>query len=146
MISNSKGFGAIELSIVMVILIALSVVSVFYFMDISQKTRDSTRRADVYAIATALEVNKTLEGYVPLETDQFSSFQWQDPSGNAYCIAAGIPPDPMTKSLWGKNCPEGFKSVAPGAPEEKFTNWKVCSVLEKPKEGDLKVFCKIQRQ
>lgn len=145
-LKNDEGLTLIELLIVIAILAILATVATVYYVGINSKARDSARRADLYEISTALEVNKTLTGYVPLQVSQFSSFQWSDPLGNAYCIATGIPDDPSVGSVWGSSCPSGYSVIAPGVPSGSFTAWKVCTFLEKPGSGSSNVFCKTSRQ
>ncbi len=139
---NSQGFTLVELLIVITILAILATVGALYYVGLNSKARDSGRKADLYEISIALEVNKNPEGYIPLDEDQFSSFQWSDPLGNAYCIAAGNPVSPVTSIPWGSLCPIGFITVAPGAPAGNFQNWKVCTFLENPDSGKPNVFCK----
>lgn len=139
------GFTLIELLVVISILAILATVAVVQYTGINSKARDSARRADIYAIATALEVNKIRETYSPLQQHQFSSFQWLDPKGDAYCIAAGNPADPPDV-YWGNSCPAGFLNVAPGIPSGTFLAWKVCTFLENPQSGQPNVFCSSHRQ
>lgn len=143
---NSKGFSLIELVVVLTILAILATIGLIQFIDINSRARDSARRADVYELATALEVNWKDHGYSSLQAAQFSSFQWKDPSGNAYCIASTPLTSPLTSEPWGSNCPEGFVPVAPGVPSEPFTVWKICGFLEKPDPGSAHVFCRSSRQ
>lgn len=143
---NDLGFTLVELLVVIVILAILGTLTMVQYHGINAKARDSARRADIYAISTALEVNKKLEGYSPLQTNQFSSFQWGDPLGDVYCIGTGNLPDPGNTTAWGESCPSGFLAVAPGVPAGSFQEWKVCAFLEMPGEGNPAVFCKTSRQ
>lgn len=141
---QEKGFTLVELMIVMVILATLTMIGVVQYYGINSRARDSARRADIHEISTALEVNKKSNGYTSLESSQFSSFQWQDPQGNVYCISTGNPADPIS-SAWGSSCPSGYVAVTPGAPATSFLNWKVCSFLENAVSG-ANIFCKTSRQ
>lgn len=143
---SSNGFTLVELLIVIAILAILATVGIVYYVGIQAKARDSARKSDLYEISTALEVNKTLSGYVPLQSSQFTSFQWSDPKGNAYCIAEGNPADPLVSGPWEDTCPAGFVSVAPGSPAASFFQWKLCTYLEKPVPPDPNVFCRQNRQ
>lgn len=143
---NPHGITLIELLVVITIIAILSSIGLLYYGDLQKRARDSARRADIYEISTALEVNKITQTYIPLQANQFSSFQWVDPAGNSYCIAAGNPADPAVTLPWGNNCPSGFTAVAPGVPVGNFTIWKVCTFLEKPGLGNPNVFCKIPQQ
>jgi len=142
---NLKGFTLVELLVVIAILAILTTVGIVQYWGINARARDSARRADIYEIASALEVNKAVQGYSPLQTGQFSSFQWADPKGEAYCIGVGSPADPVNTVSWGSNCPSGFETVAPGVPAGNVLGWKVCTFLENSAEG-LHVFCKASRQ
>src|SRR3989344_7666267 len=118
---NISGFTLIELLVVIVILAILTTLGIVQYNGINMKARDSARRADLHEIASALEINKTPQGYISLQVDQFSSLQWFGPSGDAYCIASGSPADPVNSSSWGNNCPAGFATVAPEMPAASFT-------------------------
>lgn len=143
---NSKGFTIVEILVVIVILAILATLGVVQYWGINARARDSARRADMYEIATALEVNKTVSGYSPLQGSQFSSFQWVDPLGNVYCIGVGGQADPSNTTSWGSSCPAGFEVVAPGVPAGSVSNWKLCTFLENPGSGNPNVFCKTSRQ
>lgn len=144
--NDSEGFTIVELLVVISILAILTTIGIVQYHGINSKARDSARRADLYEIATALEVNKIPDGYISLQTNQFSSFQWADPGGNSYCIASGNPADPEAALPWGNSCPSGFTIVAPGVPAGTFTIWKVCTFLENPGSGNPNVYCKTSRQ
>lgn len=139
---KSKGFTLVELLIVIAILSVLATIGYVAYYGMNSKARDSARRADIHEITTALEVNKSDQGYIPLQVNQFSSFQWIDPGGNVYCIGVGNPSDPSVSVPWGSSCPSGFVSVAPGVPAGYFANWKVCAFIE----NSASVFCKSSRQ
>lgn len=142
----SEGFSLVEILIVIAILAILGTITYIQYYGINSRARDSARRSDIYEISTALEVNKTPQGYVSLQGNQFSSFQWQDSQGNVYCIASGTPVSPSVSSAWGGSCPSGFMTVAPGTPPGNFTAWKICTFLENPSEGEANIFCKTSRQ
>lgn len=144
--NEPQGFTLIEILIVIVILAILATIASVYYVGIQSKARDSARRSDVYEIATALEVNKTLSNYVPLQSSQFTSFQWSDPLGNSYCIAVGNPANPLVSVPWEDTCPAGFIPAVPGSPAASFTQWKLCTYLEKPVPPDPNVFCRQNRQ
>ena len=130
----------------MTIIIILATITMMQYVGINKKARDSARRADIYELSAALEVNKDTESYKPLQTGQFSSFQWKDPKGSAYCIGVGNPSDPGDIPNWGSTCPSGFNPVSPGEPEGIFYAWKVCTFLEIPASGQSNVFCRSSSQ
>ncbi len=146
MFFNNRGFTVVELLIVISILAILTTIGVIHYQGLNKRARDSARRGDIHQIAIALEVNKNPDGYTPLQQQQFSSFQWRDPLGNAYCIAVGNPPDPISNLAWGDNCPSGYGLVVPGAPAEIFSSWKVCSFLENQTDTGQKIFCRSSAQ
>lgn len=143
---KNSGFTLVELVVVLTILAILGTIGLLQYRGVTSRARDSARKADVYEISTALEVNKTPQGYISLQGNQFSSFQWQDSQGNVYCIASGSPSDPVASVAWGSSCPSGFVVAAPGAPPGSFTAWKVCTFLENPGQGNSNIFCKTSRQ
>ena len=55
----SQGFTIVELLVVVAIIAVLSVIGITIFTGVQKGARDSTRRADVNAIAKAMEANKT---------------------------------------------------------------------------------------
>lgn len=136
----------VELLVVIVILAILVTLGVVQYWGINSRARDSARRADIYEISIALEAHKLQQSYTPLAVSQFSSFQWADPSGDAYCISTGNPADPANTSAWGTTCPSGFDEVAPGVPAETFNSWKVCTFLELPAPPTANVFCRSSSQ
>ncbi len=142
----SKGFTLVELLIVISIMSTLLTIGFIQFNGVNTRARDSARRADLYEISTALEVNKISTGYIPLEATQFSSFQWQDPVGDNYCMGIGNIPDPAVSSAWGGNCPIGFLKIEPGAPGGSFLKWKICTFLETPVDANKRVFCRSSSQ
>lgn len=56
--NNIKGFTLIELMVVVTIIAFLSVIGVVSFTNAQAQARDGRRRADIDAIATAMEANK----------------------------------------------------------------------------------------
>ena len=66
-ISNPRGFTLIELMVVITIIAFLAVIGIASFTNAQKVARDGRRRADIEAIATALEANfgKTKAGEYP---------------------------------------------------------------------------------
>lgn len=142
----AKGFSLVEILVVITILTILVTIGIVQYNGINAKARDSARRSDIYQVSTALEVNKKISNYIPLQVNQFSSFQWSDPKGNSYCFGIGNPPTPAVSEEWGNTCPSGFVSVTPGVPGTDFIAWKICTFLEKPDNPSAHVFCKTNGQ
>ncbi|MBI4036028.1 type II secretion system protein [Candidatus Daviesbacteria bacterium] len=57
--NNTSGFTLIELMVVVTIIAFLSVIGVAAFSNAQKQARDGRRRADIDAIATAMESNRT---------------------------------------------------------------------------------------
>jgi len=141
-ITYNRGFTLIELLVVLTIIAILSTISTIYYVGLESKARDSSRRASVIEISTALEVNKTQASYRPLQASQFTSFTPVDPRGVPYCIAPSALPDPSA-TIWGHTCPVGFEAVAAGVPSVgNFQAFKVCTYLESPADGQPNVYCR----
>lgn len=70
---DSEGFTLVELLVVISIIAILSVVGITVFNSAQKSTRDARRKADIDAIAKALEVSKIPAGYQQLLDTQFSS-------------------------------------------------------------------------
>jgi prepilin-type N-terminal cleavage/methylation domain-containing protein len=139
---NAKGFTLIEILVVIVIIAILSSTVTLYYVGIQGRARDSARRIYVLELVTALEINKSVESYQPFGPGQLTVLTSIDPGGNAYCIAAGMPPDPGFSVPWEATCPSGFETVAAGVPTGgDFTSFKVCAYLEQPVAGP-HVFCR----
>ena len=139
----SKGFTLVELLVVMVILAVLSTIAITSYTGLKVKASDSARRSYLNEIVTALEANKTPLTYLPVQPSQLTMLVSVDPTGNVYCIAPNIPPDPNFSVPWQGTCPAGFEAVAAGAPAGgDFTSFKVCTYLEQPGSGNPNVFCK----
>lgn len=131
---KQKGFTLIELMIVVVIIAILAVVAVAVFGNQQRNARDARRRADISAIASALEAGKvaTSINYPVMAATLFSSGAVPadpiatntTPPDNAcpgvckYCVRGGA-----------AACASGDATVAPGAPAAGAT-WTVCANLE----------------
>ncbi|OGE44256.1 hypothetical protein A3B45_01735 [Candidatus Daviesbacteria bacterium RIFCSPLOWO2_01_FULL_39_12] len=80
-----KGFTLIELLVVISIIAILSVVGITIFTNVQKGARDAKRRADINAIANALEVNY---GTCPSTTNSYCALP------ENYFSSGGIPIDP----------------------------------------------------
>lgn len=62
---TSKGFTLVELMVVITIIAFLAIIGIVSFTNIQAQSRDGRRRADIDAIATAMEANKNPLGTYP---------------------------------------------------------------------------------
>lgn len=131
--TNLRGFTLVELIVVIAILAILSIVGVAVFQGQQKNARDSKRKADITAIANALESGKTPGDvtYTELADSMFSS--------------GAIPTDPANTNVAPNNaCPGVCKycvrtssgncsttdtPVGAGAPAA-VTSWVICANLE----------------
>jgi prepilin-type N-terminal cleavage/methylation domain-containing protein len=141
--STKKGFTLVELMIVVAIIAVLSVIGVTVFSGIQKDSRDARRRADIDAIASAMEANygKTTAGqYNAMAATFFASNAIpSDPTSTSvapdsacpgvckYCVLQGLAQQTAAA------CSIASTAVAVGAPAGGSANpyWMVCSNLEK---------------
>lgn len=131
--SSSKGFTLVELLVVVAIIAILAVVGAVVYQGQIKNARNAARRADIEAIANAMEANKTAasinytalagtfftSGSVP--TDQTDTNEAPDsacPGVCKYCVRASA-----------GACTIADTPVADGAPGAVST-WTVCANLE----------------
>lgn len=120
---NSQGFTLIELMVVVTIIAFLAVIGVVSFTNIQAQSRDGRRRADIDAIATALESNRD-----PV-AGTYSVFVYS-PAANTLFANGKVPVDPVdTASTYtaisynGASYSYTFTSTT--------TGYVVCARLEK---------------
>lgn len=168
--SNPQGFTLIELMVAMAILAILAVAGLVLFTGAQKNARDARRRADVDAIATALETNK-VQGATATKYPQIAATQFAanavpvDTTTAKYCANAsdttvGSIAEPAAAD-WASTaaCPTGagWKVVDPTDPEsltsENFKDsvaWTVCARLENGSTDtplvSAKYFCKHSSQ
>lgn len=144
----SKGFTLVELMVVIAIISILSVIGIVVYTSQQKNARDARRRADIEAIAQALEGNRELNAtsYTPLAASQFSSGIPADPGGNGsavYCAASSV----VSPTTWtnASVCPTvpaaTFTALAAGNPGA-VSAWTVCALLE----GGASWFCRNSSQ
>lgn len=142
---KTSGFTLVELMIVVAIIAVLSVIGVTIFSGIQKDSRDARRRADVDAMATAMEANY---GKAPAVAGQYGAMAAAffadgtlpvDPTGTnvatdaqcpgvcKYCVRQGA-----AQQTPGA-CSIATQAVAAGQPTGGGTNqyWMICANLEK---------------
>ena len=130
-LKNPQGFTLIELLTVVAIIAILSVIAITIFSSTQKNARDGARRAEVKAIANALEVNKTGAGYQLLLGSQFASgtIPQVDQQTYPYCVnTTGV----ANPAVWTTACPVSYTAVSGAAPAAGVTQFKVCSIIENP--------------
>lgn len=148
--NNPQGFTLVELMVVITIIAILSVVGVTVFSSAQKNARDGRRRAEIQAIANALETNKTPNGtYNVLAGTQFASGVIPVDSGNgsaAYCVDGETTVGaaaPTAAAAWVNSaaCPTNYSAVSSTAPAASTTAWTLCALLE-----NATVYCKQSSQ
>ncbi|MBI2600066.1 type II secretion system protein [Candidatus Daviesbacteria bacterium] len=145
---SARGFTLVELLVIVSVIVTLFVAGIAGFANIQKNTRDVKRKADLKAIAKALELHRGDTGYAFPQLSFFSSNAIPaDPGLKPYCLAGSssvIPPS--ITSPWGDgpgnpcptvNDPNGVPfTYAVINPQYGFTQgnkaWKACAVLEVP--------------
>lgn len=72
-VTNPKGFTLVELLVVISIIAILSLIGMTTYTNVQKNARDTKRKADINAIANALEINKTSTGYQAIAPTWFAS-------------------------------------------------------------------------
>ncbi|MDP2684052.1 MAG: prepilin-type N-terminal cleavage/methylation domain-containing protein, partial [bacterium] len=126
---KNAGFTLIELLIVIVIIAILAVVGITLFNNVQSSAHDARRKADIQAIAQAMEAhyNPTSGAYpTALDATWFADGAIPtDPDGEPYPIIVGIDPDGSTpvngfivctSSEVGSSCSESSQIKYDGPP------------------------------
>lgn len=147
---SRSGFTLIELMVVVAIIAVLSVIGLTLFAGIQNKARNDRRRADIDAIAKALEVNKTPPGYVVLAGSQFTNgaIPAIDPQGYPYCANYTVDAQPADPAVWTTACPAAgttWDPVSSSAPPAG-NKWKICTSLEAEGATAAVAFCRTNAQ
>lgn len=134
-----SGFTLVELLVVVAIIAILAVIGITIFTGVQKNARDARRRADIDAIASAMEANYTNGAYAPLAAGQFSAGAIPlDPTNTnvtpdgtcagvcEYCVRQGA------AVQTGAACTIATAPAAAGLPAGTSTNpyWVVCANLE----------------
>lgn len=133
---TQKGFTLIELLVVVAILAILAVIGATVYNNVQVNARDARRKADIDAIASALEANKAQNSatYTALANSQFQQqIVPVDTTTAQYSIATGTTA-PGTATTWASTdvnptAPTGYATVAPGSAGG-VAAWTVCARLE----------------
>lgn len=140
--SSSSGFTLIELMVAITIVAIMSVAGIIVYTQVQQNARDSKRREDINAIATAIEGAKdpTSSTYSSISASNFPTQTIPfDPAGTAtttrYCIAvaaAGTNTVPAIPTAWATRttCPTNYAAFT-GTNVNGFSAWTLCALLEK---------------
>ncbi len=139
---NRKGFTLVELLVVVSIIAILSTIGLVVFTDSQKNARDARRKADIDAVAKAIEAKRTPASatYNSISGTDFSSGAFPTDSTTAqYCFAesattAIASSEPVTWAA-GSICPTVTANVfGTAAFNGTITNttkfWKVCARLE----------------
>lgn len=126
----NEGFTLVELLVVISIIAVLAVIGLVVFTGIQPRARDATRRADLEAIAKAMETNYVEPNgqYAALAATMFASgvIPQDSLSGTNNCQANPCKYCVRTSS---GNCATTDTAVAAGQPPAG-TTYRVCTNLE----------------
>lgn len=113
--NNSSGFTLVELLVVVSIIAILSVIGIVIFTGVQKNSRDARRKADIDAIATALE------------SDFATNNRTQYQVVTSGLFTSGIPTDPGTYTY--------------SYPAAAAATYCVCAQLEKTTDGNFAAAC-----
>ena len=155
---NHKGFSLIELLVVITIMGVLSAIAFSSYQTAQKTSRDARRRADISEIAKALEINKTVSGYVALATSQFANSRIPyDPlaSGTGDYTKTGCGTGTTNRCWYCQRPPSSGEGYCDPAVHNNIDNpnpfqgswgnsgWFICANLE---TGSQAYYCKRSQQ
>ncbi len=144
-LTSVKGFSLIELMIVVAVIAILAVIGVSIYGNVQKTARDSRRKADIDAIAAALESTKSPNAptYGALAATSFSHTVIPTDTTTEQYSACWSPTAATTSggtlpTTWGAvanptapACPGGaWATVDAAAPAANSSSWIVCAKLE----------------
>lgn len=151
---SGKGFTLVELLVVIAIIAILAAVGLTIFSGTQKNARDARRKADIDAIAQALETNKITTGYVVLATAQFAGGSIPADSGNNGVTYVAATSSAALPTTWANNAavpsaPVGVFTTVSGTSPAAGAAWTLCARLEESTAdtgAGLKVYCKSNAQ
>lgn len=140
-VNNPQGFTLIELMVAISVVAILSVIGLVIYTDAQKGARDGRRRADLNALANAIEQKKdpTLPTYEPLAATDFASGSIPtDTTPAKYCGASAIVGATLAAAptTWAATsacpaAPTGYTQVEATFPPATAATWRICVRLEK---------------
>lgn len=141
---NPQGFTLIELMVAIAIVAILSAIGMVAFSSVQKNGRDTRRRAELVAIANAIEAAKdqaagtytfptatsTLANEFPGNSKAAAG---TDPKDYPYCVKS--PLVATNPAAWTTACSAGWDPVSGGV--SAVASWTVCTALE----GSRTTFC-----
>lgn len=142
-VRKAKGFTLVELLVVISIIAILSVVGITIFSSVQKSARDTRRKADLRAIAGALEIYKNNTGTYPLAATGWrystQAQPWIPGLDSTYMPA--IPTDPKNSGGTPQSGGYAYAYVAISLYMEVGKYFVLAAHLENPSAADLSTSC-----